>query len=93
MPGNFPDRADVFGIVHQFQLVDRRVAPFQVVDGVEQSGIVAEGACNRSKAPDVLRMSPSGVVTPAIAVGNERSPHESGRATEPFTRPLAGGGR
>ena len=93
MLGNFPDRADVLGIMHQFQLVDSRVAPFPVVDGVEQSGIVAKSACNRSKAPDVLRMPPPRVVSPAIAVGNERSPHGSGRATKPLTLPLAGGGR
>jgi len=54
--------------VRERQLVLGGVPAFRVVQRLKQLGIVSQGARNRANAPDVLRMSPAGVVPAAIRV-------------------------
>jgi hypothetical protein len=46
-----------------------------VLDGMEKFWILSQRPGYCAQAPDVLRMSPSGVVTAAVAVGDEGGPH------------------
>ena len=61
--------------MRELDLLDRRMSPFEVLHGVKELGIFAQGARNSAKAADVLRVSPPGVVAPTIAMGDEGSPH------------------
>ena len=86
--GEISDRLHVRTVMGQSDLLERRMASFEVINPMKDFGLFTKGACNRTQATDVFRMSPSGVVPAAIAVGNERRPH--GRAG--VTQPVAGGG-
>lgn len=72
---DFPDGADVSWIVNQLELFGSSVAALEVVYGVKQLGVFTQCARDRAQAAHVLRMSPSGVVPSAIAIGDERGPH------------------
>ena len=75
--------------MRELDLLDGRVPPLEVLDAVKELRVLPQRPCDRAQTPDVLRMSPTGVVTPAVAVRDEGSPHR-GRAA---TLPDAGGGR
>ncbi len=53
---------------------------FDVLQLLKQLEVVAHGAHDRDEASDVFRMSPSGVVTSAIGVGDERGAMHVARA-------------
>jgi len=61
--------------MHKLELIDHRVPSLEMFDGVKELRVIAQSAGDRTQTPDVLRMSPSGVVASAIAVGDERRPH------------------
>lgn len=63
----------------ELDLLDRRVASLEMLDGVKQLRVITQGTGDGAQTPDVLRMSPSGVVAAAVAVGDERGPHCAGR--------------
>jgi hypothetical protein len=63
------------GIVCELQLVDCRVSAFDVLNPMKQFRIFAERARDSAQSTYVLRMSPSGVVTAAVTVGDEGRPH------------------
>jgi hypothetical protein len=75
--------------MNEFELFDGGVPALEVVDRVKEPGILAQRARNRAQPADVLRVSPSGVVPPTSAVGDERGPHGPWAAI----LPVAGGGR
>src|ERR1700682_3544458 len=75
--------------MNERELLDGRVPTFEVVDGVKELWILAKRAGNCAEPADVLRVPPSGVVPPTIAVGDERGPHGPWAAI----LPAAGGAR
>src|SRR5436190_23963826 len=62
----------------ELELLDRRMAPLEVFDGVEYFRVLPQRSRYRAQTSDVLRVTPPGVVTPAIAVRDERRPHRAG---------------
>jgi hypothetical protein len=58
--------------VAETQLRRRRVPPLEVIYAVKEFRVLPERACYRAKPADVLRRAPACVVSPAIAVGDER---------------------
>ena len=77
---NRSDRLDVRRIVAERQLLGRRVPALEMFDSMKKIRLLAQRARDRAKTSDVFRMTPSGVVTAAIAVRNERGArYETGR--------------
>lgn len=73
--GGVSYRENVFGVVRQTELFDGGVTSLEMVDRVEEVGIVTKRPGDRAQPADVLRMSPPGIVPAAIAVRYERGPH------------------
>ena len=65
--------------MHELELLDGRVTSLEVLNVVKQKRIVTQRPGDGAQSSDVLRMSPSGVVSSAVAVGDERGPHCAGR--------------
>jgi hypothetical protein len=57
------------------QLLIRRLPALDVLDGLEETRVVAECASYCAEPTDVLGMTPAGVVTAAISVRDERDAH------------------
>ncbi len=66
--GDYPDGRDVRWIVGKRELFNRGVSPLEVLDLVKKVRVLSQRARDGAQTADVLRMSPAGVVTPAIAV-------------------------
>jgi hypothetical protein len=66
--GQHSHSAYVRRIVCELQLLDCRVAPFDVLNAMKQFRIFAQGTRDSAQSTDMLRMSPAGVVTAAVAV-------------------------
>lgn len=77
--------------MRELELVDRGVSSLEVLYGVKKTWVLAKCARDGPQTADVLRMAPSGVVAPAITVGDESCPHCA--AGEDASLPVAGGGR
>src|SRR5438876_504246 len=75
---DYSDRADVGRIVRKSQLFDGGVPPLDVLDIMKCFWIVPKRPRDGAETPDVLGVSPSGVVSAAVAVRDERSPHCAG---------------
>src|SRR2546422_2713266 len=75
---DYSDRADVGRIVCKSQLLDGGVPPLDVLDIMKCFWIVPKRPRDGAETPDVLGVSPSGVVSAAVAVRDERSPHFAG---------------
>jgi hypothetical protein len=80
--GDYPDRPNVGRVMRELELLDGRVAPLEMRHFMKQLRIFAQRSRNGAQTPDVLGMIPAGVVSTAIAVGDERGP--------PLPRPRAG---
>ena len=52
----------------KLELFDCRVTPLEVLDGVKQLGFFTQRPGDGAETSDVLRMSPTGVVSSAVAV-------------------------
>ena len=59
---------DVARVVRERELVRRRVPPFDVLERVKQLGILAQRARDGAQPPDVLGVTPPGVVAAAVGV-------------------------
>ena len=70
---------DVVGIVREGELLRGRVAPFDVIEHLEELDIVAQRLRDAADAADVLRCAPSGVMPATIGVGDERDAHGAPR--------------
>lgn len=68
---NPSDRIHIDRIVAKRKLFICGVPALRVIDAMKKLGLVPKRAGDRAEAPDVLGMTPPGVVTPAIAVRNE----------------------
>jgi hypothetical protein len=58
--------------VAETQLSRGGVTSLEVIYAVKKLRVLAESACDCAQAADVLRRAPACVVSPAIAVGDER---------------------
>src|SRR4051794_27388 len=72
---DFPHGADIIRIMDQLEFFDGSVPAFQMLDTVEELGILTKRARDGAETTDVLGMSPSRVVAATIAVRDERGPH------------------
>ena len=52
----------------KLELFNGRVTSLEVLDGVKQLGFFTQRPGDRAETSDVLRMSPTGIVSPAVAV-------------------------
>jgi hypothetical protein len=74
------DAVDVAWIVCEHELLARGVAADDLFYSLEQLRSVAQSASNRSKATDVLRVIPAGVVATAVRVRDEGDGHAASRS-------------
>jgi hypothetical protein len=58
--------------VAETELGRRGVAPLEMIYAVKKLRVLPESACDCAKPADVLRRAPACVVSPAVAVGDER---------------------
>jgi hypothetical protein len=83
--GYLVDRPYVGGVVHDLELVDSCMPALEVIDRVKELRIEPEGARYSAETAYVLRVPPPGIVTAAVAAGNEGGPHLRGdRCGEPL---------
>jgi hypothetical protein len=66
--GNLADPRDVPGAVSEGKLALGDVSPFDVNEAVVQVNLLAKGPRDSAKAPDVLGVTPAGVVPAAVGV-------------------------
>jgi hypothetical protein len=69
------DLTDIARSVDELELGRSRVSSLDLLDSIEESGIVTQGASDGTEASNVLGMIPSGVVTAAIRMRNEGDRH------------------
>ena len=69
------DARDVSRVVNELELFRGCVSSFDLLDCIEQLGIITERAGDRAQSANVLRVIPPGVVSTAIRVGNEGDGH------------------
>ena len=57
----------------KLELFDGRVTSLEVLDGVKHLWVLTQRPGDGAQAPDMLRMSPTGIVSTAVAVRDDRA--------------------